>query len=113
MEDIGEVQSELGKVGGVWRTWGRCIVSWGRWVECGECGGHGEVHSERGKVGGVWGKWRTWGRCRVSWGRWVECGECGGHGGGAELAGEGGWSVGSVEDMGEVQSELGKVGGVW
>ena len=44
MEDMGEVQSELGKVGGVWgvlRTWGRCRVSWGRWVKCGECGGHG------------------------------------------------------------------------
>ena len=44
MEDMGEVQSELGKVGGVWgvlRTWGRCIVSGGWWVECGECGGHG------------------------------------------------------------------------
>ena len=41
MEDMGEVQSELGKVGGVWRTWGRCRVSWERWVECGECGGHG------------------------------------------------------------------------
>ena len=44
MEDMGEVQSELGKVSvvwGVWRTWGRCRVSWGRWVECGECGGHG------------------------------------------------------------------------
>ena len=30
MEDMGEVQSELGKVGGVWgvwRTWGRCRVS--------------------------------------------------------------------------------------
>ena len=44
MEDMGEVQSEMRKVGGVWgvwRTWGRCIVSGGRWVECGECGGHG------------------------------------------------------------------------
>ena len=44
MEDMGEVQSELGKVGevwGVWRTWGRCRVSWERRVECGECGGHG------------------------------------------------------------------------
>ena len=64
---MAEVQSELGKVGGVWR------------VE-----DMGEVQSELGKVGGVWGVWRTWGRCRVSWGRWVECGECGGHGGGAE-----------------------------
>ena len=30
MEDMGEVQSELGKVGGVWgvwRTWGRYRVS--------------------------------------------------------------------------------------
>ena len=49
----------------------------------------------------------------MNWGRWVECEECGGHGGGAECAWEGGWSVGSVEDMGEVHSELGKVGGVW
>ena len=35
MEDMGEVQSELGKVGGVWgvwRTWEKCRVSWGRWV---------------------------------------------------------------------------------
>ena len=44
----GEVQSELGKVSGVW----------------GE-----EVQSELGKVGGVCEVWRTWGRCRVSWGR--------------------------------------------
>ena len=45
MEDMGEVQSELGKVSGVWgvwRRWGRCRVSLERWVECGEyegCGG--------------------------------------------------------------------------
>ena len=35
VEDMGEVQSELGKVGGVWgvwRTWEKCRVSWGRWV---------------------------------------------------------------------------------
>ena len=43
MEDMGEVQSEQGEVGEVWGvwTWGRCRVSWGRRVECGECGGHG------------------------------------------------------------------------
>ena len=27
VEDMGEVESELRKVGGVWRTWGRCRVS--------------------------------------------------------------------------------------
>ena len=43
-------------------------MSWGRWVECGECGGGvGEVHSELGKVGSVWGVYGG-GDCRVSWG---------------------------------------------
>ena len=69
------MQSELGKVGSVWvmyegadcrevgRVWGVWGVCGGctevqtteRWVECGDCEGVGEVHSELGKVGGVWG----------------------------------------------------------
>ena len=64
---------------GIVREWGRCRVSWGRWVECGGMWGRCRS-SELGKVGRVWDvrRWRLQSEMGKVGGVW------GGRGGGAD-----------------------------